>query len=178
MHMTTENFGGSVCTNHLTAYRQGVWRWIPTANLRKEMKNTTEPLSCYGNDIMGKVNCHFLSPYLVTNNVYKLPEFDLLVFLPDHFPDFKTFMTALQDEYGAEDSCDSSQRVLKVHKKVLLDPYLVVCAALPMIGAAYMPPPDSALRDVEEDCMRMRKLWNTKDGNQRTVSTYFKSLYD
>ncbi len=55
-----------------------------------------------------------------------------------------------------------NSRVIANHKHLELNPYIVFVSALPMIGAAYYPPPDFALKDVEKTCLDIRAAWNSR----------------
>ncbi len=41
-----------------------------------------------------------------------------------------------------------------------LNPYVALAATFPIIGAAYVPLPDEAIRGMERDCDAIRDAWN------------------
>ncbi len=69
-----------------------------------------------------------------------------------------SWLTNLVDIHRYTDN----SRVIANHKRLELNPYIVFVSALPMIGAAYYPPPDAALKDVEKTCLNIRAAWNSR----------------
>lgn len=62
---------------------------------------------------------------------------------------------------GGQTAVNSTVRVVKNWGRLPLNPYLIYAAAMPMMGCAYVPLPDTEMLLLEKECFELRELWNT-----------------
>ncbi|OJT08225.1 hypothetical protein TRAPUB_897 [Trametes pubescens] len=90
--------------------------------------------------------------------------FDLVIFRPQHMPKQDIPLTVGSPEVAIAAATfeqeDCPRRVLRAFRTLPLNPYVALAATFPIIGAAYVPLPDEAIRGVEGDCDAIRDAWN------------------
>ncbi|TBU60103.1 hypothetical protein BD310DRAFT_923338 [Dichomitus squalens] len=142
-----------LCDSHAAQYKEQVWRFVP-ANV---------------DDLSSKASIWFDSHSQTRPTGQPLPHesFDLVVFLPKEMEDLDAIF-AKHASTCAQTEDAGSRRVLKNFKSIILQPFLAFAATLPMIGGAYVPPPDDHLLSLESACRQVRQQWN--DSVQRGSS--------
>lgn len=91
--------------------------------------------------------------------------FDLVIFRPKHMPKIaipwlngvEPAQVAITAAAFAREDCP---RVLRAFRTLPLNPYVALAATFPIVGAAYLPLPDAAIRNVERGCDEIRDAWN------------------
>ncbi|TBU44257.1 hypothetical protein BD309DRAFT_958914 [Dichomitus squalens] len=143
----------TLCDSHAAQYKEQVWRFVP-ANV---------------DDLSSKASIWFDSHSQTRPTGQPLPHesFDLVVFLPKEMEDLDAIF-AKHASTCAQTEDAGSRRVLKNFKSIILQPFLAFAATLPMIGGAYVPPPDDHLLSLESACRQVRQQWN--DSVQRGSS--------
>lgn len=104
--------------------------------------------------------------------------FDLIIFRPQHMPKIaipwiigspELAQVAIAATAFAREDCP---RVLRAFRTLPLNPYVALAATFPIVGAAYFPLPDAAIRNVERGCDEIRGAWNAATPKASTDLTF------
>ncbi|KAI0676252.1 hypothetical protein C8Q78DRAFT_996174 [Trametes maxima] len=141
-----------LCEPHANAYHNEVWRWLPSSTYRAAM-------STMANSAPKEVAIDFpddeedIKPEITFAPLATTP-FDVLVYRPGEMPPIDGRVSGITNDPSGD------ERVIAHWRDLPLDPCVVYAAALPMVGAAYVPHPDNALREIERECIAIRASWN------------------
>ncbi|OBZ72966.1 hypothetical protein A0H81_07225 [Grifola frondosa] len=147
----------TVCADHNKAYRQGVWRLVPCAALRKDMLTN---IPAEREDAAQHEDAQPRAPASQIEPTAHL--MDLVVFCPDHMPS----LSGLDAFNGSDFPADTNMppqtfcRVLPESLLLPVNPYLAYAGSLRMMRATYWPRPDAALATLEYECLEIRRMWN------------------
>ncbi|KAJ8502268.1 hypothetical protein ONZ51_g15 [Trametes cubensis] len=154
-----------LCLNHGHAYKNNMWRWIPSAEYRKEMAErpirATPPIEF---DDRGYIKPSRPKTYEEDGETTKVPitfqpvletSFDVLIFLPHEMSD-------LGGQQEIDRLAAAEQRVVPEWMRLRLDPEVVFAVALATLGTVYWPAPDIKLKGIEQECLAIRDRWNAQ----------------
>ncbi|KAI0326108.1 hypothetical protein GY45DRAFT_154578 [Cubamyces sp. BRFM 1775] len=159
-----------LCMNHGRAYKNNVWRWIPSAQHRREMAElpvrATPPVEFDDRGFikhsrnrkeLEKSEDDDERAALITFKPVLETYFDVLIFLPHEMPDPDARRSPGIDVLAA-----AQHRVVPEWMQLRLDRDVVFAVALMMLGTVYWPAPDDKLREVEQECLAIRDHWNAQ----------------
>ncbi|KAI0718750.1 hypothetical protein C8T65DRAFT_637980 [Cerioporus squamosus] len=102
--------GSRVCKPHRDAYDEDVWRWLPSADFRRQMP--AHPVRGEATNAEQNNGGASSTPAEARTSSSSVIWFDLLVFLPQHMP-------------GLSEIAPGKPRVIANYKRLELNPYLV-----------------------------------------------------
>ncbi|TBU23357.1 hypothetical protein BD311DRAFT_768600 [Dichomitus squalens] len=172
LKLITKTFGRNhpgncmmLCGAHADAYREDVWRWFPSSDVRERMRHIDAiNIGRTSDEAQG---APAISELVVNRSLTGIgedgtlidridssekPFFDVIIFMPQHMPPISGFFAG-----GSE---SAYVRVIQHWKRVALNPYVAFAVGLRMLNSAYVPPPDTDLKAIEQECLDIRAGWN------------------
>ncbi|KAI0659790.1 hypothetical protein C8Q70DRAFT_94842 [Cubamyces menziesii] len=148
-----------LCKAHAESYVEGIWRWVPSTQHRKELAELKIQVDGQEETMRNQGSDEDESDDEKPTITFKShPEilYDLLIFQPRFMPPFR------RDEDGALIPPVLAERVVTGWRRLRLDHIYIFAIALGILGTVYWPPPDDKLREVERECLAIRDHWNAQ----------------